>query len=134
MPDNAIRCTLITPEARVLDEGATYVDAPLWDGQAGFQANRAPIVAKLGTGELRVDLASGETKRWFIDGGFLQNLGGTVKILAKSAIAAEKITVEEARAELAEANARTAPDGKQMDAITHQRHRAQAKLSMATKR
>ena len=129
MPD-PIRCTVITPEARVLDGQATYVSVPLWDGKAGFERRTAPLVAKLGTGELRVDMSDGSTKRWFVDGGFVQNVDNTLKILARDAQTADSLDEAELKAELAEANARKDTDAATMDRITHERHRAQAKLSM----
>ncbi len=129
MPD-PIRCTLITPDARVLDDSAAYVSVPLWDGKAGFEHQTAPLVAKLGTGELRVDLASGQTKRWFIDGGFLQNVDNTLKILARDATSSDDLDESEIKAELAEANARTPQDVEDMDRVTHERRRASAKLAV----
>ncbi|GAB4556146.1 MAG: F0F1 ATP synthase subunit epsilon [Phycisphaerales bacterium] len=129
MPD-PIRCTVITPEARVLDGQATYVSVPLWDGKAGFERQTAPLVAKLGTGELRVDMADGSTKRWFVDGGFVQNVDNTLKILARDAQTADSLDEAEIKAELAEANARKDMDAQTMERITHERQRAQAKLSM----
>ncbi len=125
-----IRCTVITPEARVLDGQATYVSVPLWDGKAGFERLTAPLVAKLGVGELRVDMADGTSKRWFVDGGFVQNVDNTLKILARDAQTADSLDEAEIKAELAEANARRATELDKMDRVTHERTRAQAKLTM----
>jgi F-type H+-transporting ATPase subunit epsilon len=129
-----IRCTVITPEARVLDGQATYVSVPLWDGKMGVIRDSSPLVAKLGTGELRIDMADGSSKRWFVDGGFVQNVDNTLKILARDAQTAESLDEAEVKAELAEANARKDSDSETMDRITHERHRAQAKLSMLRSR
>ena len=129
MPD-PIRCTVITPEARVLDGQATYVSVPLWDGKAGFERMTGAMVAKLGMGELRVDMEGGNTKRWFVDGGFVQNVDNELKILARDAKSADALDEAEVKAELAEANARKDTDAAVMDRITHERNRAQAKLAM----
>ena len=129
MPD-PIRCTVITPEARVLDGQATYVSVPLWDGKAGFERMTGAMVAKLGMGELRVDMEGGNTKRWFVDGGFVQNVDNELKILARDAKSADALDEAEVKAELAEANARKDTDAEVMDRITHERNRAQAKLAM----
>lgn len=129
MPD-PIRCTVITPEARVLDGEASYVSVPLWDGKAGFERQTSALVAKLGTGELRVDLPDGGTKRWFVDGGFVQNVDNTLTILARDAVSEDELDAASAKAELAEANARKDMDAETMDRISHERRRAQAKLAM----
>ncbi|MEM1424716.1 MAG: F0F1 ATP synthase subunit epsilon [Planctomycetota bacterium] len=133
MPD-PIRCTVITPEARVLDGQATYVSVPLWDGKAGFERMTGAVVAKLGMGELRVDMPDGATKRWFVDGGFVQNVDNELKILARDATSADDLDEAEVKAELAEANARKDSDSEVMDRITHERSRAQAKLAMLRSR
>lgn len=133
MPD-PIRCTVITPEARVLDGQATYISVPLWDGKAGVIRDTSPLVAKLGTGELRVDMTDGSRKRWFVDGGFVQNVDNTLKILARDAQTAESLDEAEVKAELAEANARKDDNTAVMERITHERQRAQAKLAMLRSR
>jgi len=129
VPD-PIRCTVITPEARVLDGEAVYVSVPLWDGKAGFERNTSALVAKLGTGELRVDNPDGSSKRWFVDGGFVQNVDNTLKILARDAVGASDLDEATVKAELAEANARKDTDAELMQRITHERQSAQAKLTM----
>jgi F-type H+-transporting ATPase subunit epsilon len=122
------RCRVITPEARVLDAQAKHVRVPLWDGQAGYLANATALVGKLGYGPLEVELASGETRRWFIEGGFMQNVSNELTVLASGAIAAEDLNRDEIKAELAEANAHS--DVAQMDKITLRRNMARAKLDM----
>lgn len=125
---------MITRESRVLDAWVSYCSVPLWDGSAGFMPNAAPFVAKVGMGELRVDLPSGGSKSWFIDGGFMQTVNNEVTVLTPNAKAVEALDVEECRAELAEANARKSEDAKQMDRITEDRRRARLKLSLAQQR
>lgn len=130
MADKTFRCRVITPEARVLDAQAKHVQVPMWDGQAGFMTNASALVGKLGFGPLEVELASGETKRWFIEGGFMQNVNNELTVLASGAVAAEELNREEIKAELAEANAHTSTDTAQMDKITQRRNMARAKLAM----
>ena len=57
MAANSFQCRLITPTAKVLDEAVVYASVPAWDGLMGVLPNRAPIVAKLGLGELRLQFA-----------------------------------------------------------------------------
>lgn len=130
MAEASFRCKLITPEANALDAQATYAEVPMWDGQRGFMHNSSALVGKLGYGELRVELAGGGQQRWFIDSGFVQNVDDTLTILAAGAIEPEKLSAEEARAELAEANARKSTKPQEMQQITRDRQRAQAKIFM----
>lgn len=140
MADKPFRCRLITPEARIFDAEVSYAMIPLWDGKIGFMANAGAIVGKLGFGELRVEFVDrysvgvkveeSGSKRWFISGGFVQNVNNTVTILTGAAIEAERLSEPEARAELAEAAARRSSRLGEMDRITQDRHRARAKLAM----
>ena len=134
MADKAIRCRLITREARVLDTQVSYVSVPLWDGKAGFMTHTAPFVAKMGVGELRVDLASGGSKSWFVDGGFLQNVGDVLTVLTAKAIPSEELALKAAQAELSAASAKSSEDPIEMAKITKQRETARAKVAMASQK
>jgi F-type H+-transporting ATPase subunit epsilon len=133
------QCRLITPEAKVLDAPASAAIVPLWDGQMGFLPSRAPIVAKLGLGEMRLDFPDTEKERggsrsFVVDGGFTHMVNNTLTILATKAIPTETIIESEAQAELAEAEARrtdTETDAAKRAAIQHDRQRAQVKLRAA---
>jgi F-type H+-transporting ATPase subunit epsilon len=125
------RCRLITPQARVLDEDATYVQIPLHDGSAGILPRRAAMLGKLGLGELRVDFPAGGSRSYFLDGGFGQMVGDSLTILAKDAIAAERLSEQDAKAELAEAEARKPSGADDAAKITHDRARARLKLRLA---
>jgi F-type H+-transporting ATPase subunit epsilon len=125
------RCRLITPQARVLDEDATYVSIPLHDGSAGILPMRAAILGKLGLGELRIDFPEGGSRSYFLDGGFAQMVGDHLTILAQEAIPAERLSATEAKAELAEAEARKPGQGYDLQQITRDRARASLKLRLA---
>lgn len=135
-----IRCKVITPEAAVLDAEVKYASVPLWDGLAGFIPGHAPLVAKLGVGELRLDFDdAGQTasRYFFVSEGFCRFEADELTILAH-ATAGEALSEEDAKAELAEAEARTvpadAPDaGEAMDTITKARGAARSKLSLSRK-
>ena len=83
MPDT-ITCSLITPELEVFEKEASYIDLPAHDGQMGFQANRAPLLVKLGEGILTVK-GAGEETQMQISGGFAQMKGNTLAILTDKA-------------------------------------------------
>ena len=134
---NTITCRLVTPAKELLNEDVVYASVPMWDGLVGCQHGTSPLVAKLGTGKLRLDFpsdAGSGSRMYFIDGGFVKMANN---ILAERAIAAEEIIESEARAELAEANARVIPEDapNRMDAVeklTRERQAAALKVSMAS--
>jgi F-type H+-transporting ATPase subunit epsilon len=139
----SIRCTLITPEARLLDEAVVYASVPAWDGLIGLEHGGAPLVAKLGTGELRLDFADtggakGGSRSFFVDGGFMRLANNELTLLAGRAVAAEQLEESACEQELKTAEARAIPDGApdrlaEMDRITAARRAARVKLSLARK-
>ena len=128
---HTIRCRLITPEARVIDAEILRANVPLHDGQTGVMHRTGALVAKLGFGRLRIDFPQGESKSWFIDGGFAQNVENEITILTSGAIPVDEIDAAEAKAELAEAIARKPADPSEMDRITQARARARAKVALS---
>ncbi len=136
---DTLTCRLVTPDAELLSEPVTYASVPAWDGLIGFQPGRAPIVARLGMGELRLDFPAGKgsgSRRFFIDQGFLKMGDGELVILAEKAVPAERIIEQDAKAELAAAEARQVPSDAPdrlaaQEKITHERNAARTKLRMA---
>lgn len=132
-------CRLVTPDAEILSEEVTYANVPAWDGLIGFEPGRAPIVARLGMGELRLDFPSDKgsgSRHFFVDQGFLKMGDGELTILAQKATPAEELVEQDARAELAEAESRQvpadAPDaGLAQQRITHERNAAKERLRLA---
>ena len=141
MAEKTFQCKLITPTAQVLDEPVTYASVPAWDGLFGVLPGRAPIVAKLGLGELRLEFpdkgaAAGGARSFLVEDGFVQMVNNKLTILAARAIPTETITPTEAAAELAEAEARKATDDPtrhkaDADRITRDRARARLKVRLA---
>jgi F-type H+-transporting ATPase subunit epsilon len=97
------QCTLVTPEAQVLDEQVVYASIPAWDGLIGVEARRAPLMAKLGDGVLRLDFAKGGARVFFVGGGFAQMKDNRLTLLAAEAIPATDIVGKDADAALAQA-------------------------------
>jgi len=136
---NLITCRLVTPSEELLNEEVLYASVPQHDGLVGCQHGTSPLVSQLGIGKLRLDFpsdAGGGSREYFIDGGFLKMADNELIILAERAIAAEEIIESEARAELAEANARVIPDdaSNKMEAVaklSRERQAAALKISMA---
>ncbi len=92
-----LRLVVVTPEKPLLDEPVSALRFPLYDGQIGILPGRAPLVGRLGYGELVATTAQGGTKSYYIDGGFVQVNGPVVSLLTHSAVPAEK--VDEAKAQ-----------------------------------
>lgn len=107
MSDRTFRCRVVTPADCLLDEPVEYANVPLWDGLMGFQHGRAPIVGKLGVGELTLRFPAsthgGGDRIFFIDSGFAQMSEGELIILAEHAQSAETIAESDAKKELDEA-------------------------------
>lgn len=77
----AFSCVVVTPEQQLLDESLTQAIIPASDGLLGILTNRAPVLAKLGKGPLRLDLASGQRRLFRIEGGIAQMKDNKLTIL-----------------------------------------------------
>jgi F-type H+-transporting ATPase subunit epsilon len=77
-----MRVTVISPEAAIFDGEADSVTAPAYDGQVGILPRHAPFMTLLGRGPLTVR-AGEATHRFQVDGGFLQALNNTVRVVAE---------------------------------------------------
>jgi len=95
----SLQCVVVTPEEEVFSETCDFVVVPLYDGEAGIYPDRAPIIARLGYGELRISVA-GELRRYYIDGGFLQVQDNVVSILTARIFSGSEIDSEQVRTQL----------------------------------
>ena len=124
------QCSVITPEAAVLETEATAASFPAHDGEFGILRDRAPLVCKLGIGALRVETPDG-ARRFYIDGGFAEVHENRLTILTNSALAPEAIDADRARQALDEAQALRITDTvsltRRQDAIA----RAKAQIRLA---
>lgn len=126
-----LRVVLVTPETTVLDQTVTSVRFPLFDGQIGARPGRAPLVGRLGSGELTMSLPSGESSNYFIDGGFAQIKGSVISILTNRAMPSSDLTVQQADAELEEARSRVAHTDEEFEARQESMDRARRMRSIA---
>src|SRR6266446_4017979 len=97
-----LQCVVVTPERAVLDEPVDFVALTLYDGELGVLPGRAPLIGRLGYGELRIRRGE-STRRYFVDGGFAQVRNNVVTVLTPRAIRAEDIDPQAASQMLAEA-------------------------------
>src|SRR5881392_3292249 len=86
----SVRCVVVTPERAILDEPVDFVALPLYDGELGVLPGRAPLIGRLGYGELRVRRGT-STRRFYVDGGFAQVRANVVTVLTPRAVPAEQI-------------------------------------------
>ena len=125
---NELQIVVVTPETTIVDEPVSALRFPLFDGQAGVLPGRAPLVGRLGAGELKLTATSGE-RSYFVDGGFVQITGKTVTLLTARCMPSSDIDVAAAQTELDEALARPASNDAAIDARFRDQERARSMLS-----
>ena len=99
MAHKPLRLVLVTPETTLLDETVEGLRFPLYDGQIGILPGRAPLVGRLGYGELRIKTSTG-TQSYFVDGGFVQVKHEVVSLLTDRAQPAKMLDPKQAENEL----------------------------------
>ena len=78
-----LNVSVISPEAILFEGQADSVVATAYDGEVGILTGHAPMMAVLGNGELR--LGAPGSRRFKVEGGFLQVLKDQVRIVTERA-------------------------------------------------
>ncbi|MEE8154555.1 MAG: F0F1 ATP synthase subunit epsilon [Phycisphaerales bacterium] len=126
------RCSIVTPTEAVFDDEVIYASFPAWDGQHGVMTGQSPLLSRLGFGSLRLDFPEGGSRWYLVEGGFAQVQNGELTLLTDQATPAERLSLQEAEAELAEATARvTAASGEDRAQVVRDHQRALAKKAAA---
>lgn len=128
--ERGLQCQIVTPERVVVDERVSFVSVPLFDGEFGVLPGHAPMVGRLGHGELRAT-APGTSHRFFVNGGFVQVRDNVVTVLTSRATSSSELNEEDARAELARARALPAANDAQAVEKARSIQRARALLRAA---
>lgn len=102
---NNLELVVVTPEKVVLTKQVRSVQFPLEDGQVGVLPGRAPMVGRLGYGELAYTNEEGQQEFAFVDGGFCQIRGQMLTLLTDRALNASDIELEDAQKQYEEAKA-----------------------------
>ena len=123
------RLVVVTPETTLLDENVDNVKLPLYDGMAGIYPGRAPMVGRLGFGELTVR-AGGAERVWFVDGGFVQVVGNVTSVLTNRAVPTDTLDPADAERRLAEANAIVPRNEAAFDAKEREQERSRRILAL----
>lgn len=133
VPARILHVSVVTPEATLLETPAQFVALPLFDGELGVLPGRSPFIGRLGYGELRV-VEGEKTRRYYIDGGFVQVAKNVVSVLTNSAVPAENLDAAAAEDELAAARSRVANTPELMDIRSRAQLQARAKIRLASRR
>ena len=107
---NTFHCSVVTPERAVLErEAVSFVALPTHDGEVGVMQSRAPLLCRLGIGELRVE-EDGTTTSFYIDGGFAQMVDNRLTVLTEKALRRDALAPEMAERAKSEAEGMSAID------------------------
>ncbi|MEX2140475.1 MAG: ATP synthase F1 subunit epsilon [Pirellulales bacterium] len=132
-PSRILLVSVVTPEATLLETPAQFVALPLYDGELGILPGRSPFIGRLGYGELRV-VEGEKTRRYYLDGGFVQVAKNVVSILTNNAVPAENLDATAANDELAAARARKANTPELLEIRQRAQLQARAKIRVAERR
>ena len=80
----ALHVVVISPEKTIFEGDADSVIAPAYDGELGILRGHAPLMALLGSGDLRIR-RGGSTESFHVEGGFLQVVDNVVTVLSEHA-------------------------------------------------
>ena len=127
-----LQIVIVTPETTTLDQEADFVVLPLFDGESGVSANHAPMIGRLGPGELRVKDGN-DTQSFYVDGGFVQIEDNVVSVLTGASTPSKEIDVAEAKKALDAANELPSENAALADAKRKAVSQAQAKIRVAEK-
>jgi F-type H+-transporting ATPase subunit epsilon len=108
-----LQCTVVTPERKAVDQAVEFVALPLYDGEIGIGLDHAPLIGRLGYGEMRLR-QNDRVSRFYVDGGFVQVVNNQVTILTAQAIPADQVDQEAAREQLDAAQKQTATTPEQL--------------------
>jgi F-type H+-transporting ATPase subunit epsilon len=127
-----LKCVVVTPEQAVLDESVEFVAVPMYDGELGVLPGRAPLVGRLGCGELRTRHGQ-QTHHFFVDGGFVQVRDNVVTVLTTRAVPAAEIKPDVV-AQALQPPAKPITTPQEQEARTKNQERARAQLRVARHR
>lgn len=130
-----LRLILVTPEKTLLDQLVHDLRFPLYDGQMGVLPGRAPLVGRLGCGELRfAEVANPNVRHsYFIDGGFVQIKGEAVTILTNRAVPVELLNRTQAEEQFRQASTRSTHNEVELSLKERDVQRARQMLALARK-
>lgn len=129
---SSLSVSVVTPEETVLETTAESVIAPLFDGEIGILKGHAPMIGRLGYGELRVT-ADGETTGYYVDGGFVQVADNVVSVMTNRAMPVGDVDGEAAAVQLEESLQKKASGDDAIAARQRSVDQARAQIRLANK-
>ena len=126
----SITCIVVTPAETAVETEASSITLPLFDGDKGVMADHAPMIGRLGNGELRLEGTDGGS-RFYIEGGFVQVLDNTVSILTNRVVAVENLDSSALEQELGDALAMPGNNEEELDLRERASDAVRAQLRVA---
>ncbi len=99
--EKLIDCSILTPESLVYEGQIASASLMADDGRLGILYNHAPLISKLGLGEVKVSLDK-ETMQFFVEGGLVEMNNNKLIILAENACSKEELNKGELDSRLSE--------------------------------
>lgn len=127
-----IKCVVVTPEATSIEQEAEFISVPLFDGEKGIAAGHAPMIGRLGYGELRLKNGS-SVERFYVDGGFVQVEGNVVSLMTGKIVAAGELDQSVAEEQLQASMKRPISTPEQLDIRDRAIEQARAQIRLAKK-
>ena len=131
-PSRKLRCIVVTPERALLDEPTDSVTLPMFDGELGVLSGRAPLIGRLGFGDLRFRTGD-KVHHLYVDGGFVQIRDNVVTVLTSRAMKAEEISTPKAEQALVAAQAAqkkaVGPEAQKAQLVAQDKARAQIRIA-----
>ena len=124
-----INLVVVTPETTTVDAEVDSIMVPLIDGLAGILPGHAPMIGRLGPGELRTVTGSA-SERYYVDGGFVQVENNKVSVLTGRSVPVAEIDVAAAEAALKEAQEQEAGNADLMELKNKAIAQARAQIRM----
>jgi F-type H+-transporting ATPase subunit epsilon len=91
--ESLLTVKVVSPEGLLWEGRSSFTVLPAYDGELGLYPSHAPLLARLGTGEMRIHVEGGVTYLALF-GGFLQVADDEVQVIVDRAEAPEAIDVE----------------------------------------
>ena len=126
----SINCIVVTPAETAVETEASSITLPLFDGDKGVMADHAPMIGRLGNGELKLEGPEGGS-RFYIEGGFVQVLDNTVSILTNRVIAVEDLDSSALAEELSDTLAMPGSNDEELDLRERASDAVRAQLRVA---
>lgn len=129
---DTLRLEVVTPSRRVVESRASEVRIPGALGELGVLPGHTPLLTSLGTGEV-IWFDGDSTGRLVVQGGFAEVQPDAVTVLASIAETVDEIDVEEARSNLADAQAKLkSVSAEDFDKVDSQVRLAEARINASS--